>query len=154
MLKDIIELNKSRFGSYEKLADKLDITPNIISDWKAGRRKPNTFQIMQMADFIGYEPYQVLCLVMEELDDEHKEIWRKWRPYGDSNPGYRRERAMHHIALIFVKFCKFNLMWVTLLKHRVNFLVLDARIFALCEYPNDRVKLTHDRAERLVSPKN
>ena len=77
-----------------------------------------------------------------------------WCPYGDSNPGYRRERAMSHIVFIFVKFCNFIPELVTLLKHHVNFLELDARIFALCEYPNDRAKLTHDREERLVSPKN
>ncbi len=94
MLKDIIELNKVRFGSYEKLAWELGLTPNIVSDWKAGRRKPTATQIMQMADFIGYEPLHVLCIVMAELDTEHKTLWEKWRPYGDSNPGYRRERAM------------------------------------------------------------
>ena len=94
MLKDIIEMNKLRFGSYEKLAEKLDIDPTVICHWKAGRRKPTTTQIMQMADFIGYEPLHVLCIVMAELDTEHKTLWEKWRPYGDSNPGYRRERAM------------------------------------------------------------
>ena len=52
MLKDIIELNKVRFGSYEKLAERLDIDPTVICNWKAGRRKPNHLQIMQMADFV------------------------------------------------------------------------------------------------------
>ena len=94
MLKDLIELNKVRFGSYEKLAERLDIDPTVICNWKAGRRKPTTTQIMKMADFIGYEPLHVLCIVMAELDTEHKTLWEKWRPYGDSNPGYRRERAM------------------------------------------------------------
>ena len=68
MLKDIIELNKARFGSYEKLAERLDIDPTVICHWKAGRRKPNHLQIMQMADFIGYDKFHVLCLVMEEID--------------------------------------------------------------------------------------
>ena len=154
MLLDIIELCKSRLGSYEKLAEKLDLDPTVISHWKTGKRKPNHVHIMQMADLIGFEPYHVLCLVMEEIDTKNAELWKKWRPYGDSNPGYRRERAMSHIVFIFVKFCNFIPELVTLLKHHVNFLELDARIFALCEYPNDRAKLTHDREERLVSPKN
>ena len=94
MLKDLIELNKVRFGSYEKLAMKLGVSPSNVSDWKAGRRKPNHLHVMQMADFIGYNPLHVLCIVMEDIDEEHKELWQKWRPYGDSNPGYRRERAM------------------------------------------------------------
>lgn len=31
---------------------------------------------------------------MQELDKENAALWKKWRPYGDSNPGYRRERAV------------------------------------------------------------
>ncbi len=72
-----------------------------------------------------------------------------WRPYGDSNPGYRRERAMSHLSFIFVKFCNLCLMLVTLLGHRVSFQVLDARTFALCEYQNVRVKLIHGKGEHL-----
>ena len=94
MLKEIIELCIARFGNYEKLADKLDVSPQLVSDWKHKSKKPNAVQVMQMADFIGYDRYHVLCLVMEEIDTKNAELWRSWRPYGDSNPGYRRERAM------------------------------------------------------------
>ena len=94
MLKDIIELCKVRFGTYEKLAWELDVSPTLISDWKHKRKKPNALQVMQMADFVGYDKFHVLCLVMEEIDSKNADLWKNWRPYGDSNPGYRRERAM------------------------------------------------------------
>ena len=94
MLKELIEAGKERFGSYEKLACRLDVLPPVISDWKAGRKKPNTIQVMQMAEFVGFDQLQTLCLVMQEIDMKNAELWKKWRPYGDSNPGYRRERAM------------------------------------------------------------
>ena len=94
MLNDLIEMCKERLGSYEKLPWKLEIAPTVISDWKAKRREPNAFQVMQMAEIVGFDKYQTLCLVMEEIDTRNAELWKKWRPYGDSNPGYRRERAM------------------------------------------------------------
>ncbi len=54
-----------------------------------------------------------------------------WRPYGDSNPGYRRERAMSHLSyftmIIFVKFCKFIGESGVFLGHRVNVQVLNVR---------------------------
>ena len=94
MLKELIESGKERLGTYEKLAWALEVSPTLISDWKGKRKKPNAIQIMQMAEIVGFDKYQTLCLVMEEIDIKNAELWRKWRPYGDSNPGYRRERAM------------------------------------------------------------
>ena len=94
MLKDLIELCKVKFRSYNNLAKKLGVSPSYISEWKSGVRNPTPAQIVQMAEFIGYEPVQVLFYVMEEIDSKNADLWKKWRPYGDSNPGYRRERAM------------------------------------------------------------
>ncbi len=94
MLKELIESGKERLGTYEKLAWALEVSPTLISDWKGKRKKPNAIQIMQMAEIVGFDKYQTLCLVMEEVDTKNAELWKKWRPYGDSNPGYRRERAM------------------------------------------------------------
>ena len=94
MLDDLIEACKIRFGSYEKLSDRLDIDATVISHWRSRNRKPNTVQIMQMAEYVGFDQFQTLCLVMEEIDKTNAELWKNWRPYGDSNPGYRRERAM------------------------------------------------------------
>lgn len=154
MLIDIIELNKKRFGSYEKLAERLDIDPTVICHWKAGRRKPTKTQVMQMADFIGFEPLQVLCLVMEELDNEHKDLWRKWRPYGDSNPGYRRERGLAHFHFIFVNFCNLALIVAARLNIRVNFQVLNVRNAGLFSHLNVLKVVKHDKAECLVLSKN
>ncbi len=94
MLKEIIEKGKERFGTYERLGEQLDVSAQLVSDWKHKRKKPNAVQVMQMADLVGFDKYQTLCLVMEEIDTKNAELWEKWRPYGDSNPGYRRERAM------------------------------------------------------------
>ena len=150
MLKDIIELCKVRFGSYEKLAERLDIDPTVISHWKTGKRKPNQLQIMQMADFIGYDKFHVLCLVMEEVDKKNADLWRNWRPYGDSNPGYRRERATFQSAKFVQYFCKVMLTWAGVLARGANFQVLNASIFALCEYRNDPTELKHGKAVHLA----
>lgn len=53
-----------------------------------------------------------------------------WRPYGDSNPGYRRERAMselsYFMAKFIVKFCNFIVKQVSVSKHHVNVQELNA----------------------------
>ncbi len=77
-----------------------------------------------------------------------------WRPYGDSNPGYRRERATLQSSIFYHVFCKVMLMWVGILKRGVNFQVLNVSIVALFEYQNDLTVLKHDKAEHLVSLKN
>jgi hypothetical protein len=150
MLKDIIEMCKMRFGSYEKMAEKMDIDPTVICHWKAGRRKPNTIQIMQMAEFVGFDKYQTLCLVMEEIDETNAEIWKNWRPYGDSNPGYRRKRGTPRSLICFVKFCNLVLIVARHLSNRVNFQVLDVHIVVLCVYLNAPVVARRDKSERPV----
>ena len=79
---------------------------------------------------------------------------RMWRPYGDSNPGYRRERASDRACFYIVTICKFTLMLANILRHRVNFRVLNVHIVGLFEYQNDQAKLKRDRSERLVLSKN
>ena len=154
MLKDLIELCKVKFRSYNNLAKKLGVSPSYISEWKSGVRNPTPAQIVQMAEFIGYEPVQVLFYVMEEIDSKNADLWKKWRPYGDSNPGYRRERATFHWRFFKHVFCKVMLKWVGILRHDANFQELNVNIFALFEYPNDPTALRHDRGERLVSQEN
>lgn len=127
MLRELIERCKERLGTYEKLSWALEVTPSNISDWKAGRKKPNTIQVMQMAEIVGFDKYQTLCIVMEEIDTKNAELWRKWRPYGDSNPGYRRERASILFVKIIVNICKFIPKTVNILRPHVNFQMLNER---------------------------
>ena len=127
MLRELIERCKERLGTYEKLSWALEVTPSNISDWKAGRKKPNTIQVMQMAEIVGFDKYQTLCLVMEEIDTKNAELWRKWRPYGDSHPGYRREKARKFFIKFMVIIFKFIPKKVNILRPHVNFQVLNER---------------------------
>lgn len=127
MLNDLIEACKDRLGSYEKLAWELELDPTVISNWKSGRRKPNTIQVMQMAEITGVDKMQTLCSVMAEIDSKNQDLWNKWRPYGDSNPGYRRERASIFFIKLIVNICKFIPKKVNILRPHVNFQVLNER---------------------------
>ncbi len=93
-LYELIDKAKRKSGSNIKVAEIMDINPQRLSDWKHGRRKPEAGEIMQLAVIAELNPAETLFQIMEKLDTEHAELWRIWRPYGDSNPGYRRERAM------------------------------------------------------------
>ena len=77
-------------------------------------------------------------------------LFRIWRPYGDSNPGYRRERATALSLIYFVKFCNFVLIVARHLSNRVNFQVLDVHIVVLCVYLNAPVVARRDKSERPV----
>ena len=86
MLKDLIEIGRYKLGSYEKLALKLGIRPSIISEWKAGNRKPDPFKICYMAEIAGLNPLDTLAKVQAEIDSERSSYWLNWCARRDSNP--------------------------------------------------------------------
>lgn len=93
-VKRLIELARLEEGSYKKVAEKMEISNTRISEWKNGKFRPEAKTILQLAEIAGLNPAETLFEVMQELDKENAHLWKKWRPYGDSNPGYRRERAV------------------------------------------------------------
>ena len=91
----LIDEARLELGSYTAIAEKLRVTKSKITDIRKDRYKPTPAEILQIAEMAKKEnPVSTLFEVMAELDSENAEIWNKWRPHGDSNPGYRRERAM------------------------------------------------------------
>ena len=99
MISQLIDMAVQKAGSQQKLADKLGIKyQNRFGDYKAGRRVPDDTLIGELADFVGLDPIETILACKLETDKEKATLWQewlnKWRPHGDSNPGYRRERAM------------------------------------------------------------
>ncbi len=97
MNKDLIDLiDRARWkaGSYKAVAERMGISPTRLSDIKSGNKSASPLVICQLADIAELNVPETLFKIMEKLDTDNAELWRIWRPYGDSNPGYRRERAM------------------------------------------------------------
>ena len=65
---------------------------NMPADDFDGQGRGNFYQ-HSMADKMKMDPEQLGCRIhkQHQLSPEGKKVWR---PHGDSNPGYRRERAM------------------------------------------------------------
>ena len=90
----LIDEARLETGSYKAIAEKLGVSKTKISEWKSGKYTPSAIEIMQLADIAQKNPAKTFFDVMSELDSDNAELWNKWYPVGDSNPCYRRERAV------------------------------------------------------------
>ncbi len=97
MLANIIEKAETKAGSQRLLSQKFKIDYRRLCDYKAGRRIPDDSLIGELAAYVGLDPLETIVSCKLETDKEKATLWQewlnKWRPHGDSNPGYRRERA-------------------------------------------------------------
>lgn len=151
---DLIDRARWKEGSYKAVAEKMGITAGRLSDFKHGNRTPSTLNICQLADIAGLDVAETLFKILEKLDTEHAELYRIWRPYGDSNPGYRRERASALSLFFIVKFCNLALMMAKHLSIRVGFQVLNVHSVVLCVCLNAPIIAKRDKSGHLALSKS
>ena len=85
MIRELIEKAKDVCGSYENLAKRIGVLPPIISYWKSGKRKPDSFNICYLAEIAGLNPLDTLAKVQAEMDKDNSSYWNKWCAQRDSN---------------------------------------------------------------------
>ena len=100
-LQKIFDEATQKAGSQAKLGQMLGIPQTRVSEfrnYKGTGRKPSDAMIGQLAEYIGMNPIDAILLCKMETDKEKATLWQewlnKWHPIGDSNPCYRRERAV------------------------------------------------------------
>ena len=98
MILQLIEKAEKKAGTQQNLAKLMNIRYHRFGDYKAGRRTPDDELIGKLAEYVGLNPIETILECKLDLENEKATLWKewlnKWRPHGDSNPGYRRERAM------------------------------------------------------------
>ena len=102
MLKELFDMATKKAGNQERLGEILGLPQSRVSafrNYKGKGKKPSDALIGELAEYVGLNPIEVILLCKEETDKEKASLWLnwlskyEWRPHGDSNPGYRRERA-------------------------------------------------------------
>jgi transcriptional regulator with XRE-family HTH domain len=90
LINEIIAKASEIKGGKQKIAEEINIHPARISDWLAGRRKPEAAEIAILAEMAGMPILETIASVEEELNDKYKDIWKRavteWRAQRDSNP--------------------------------------------------------------------
>lgn len=74
---ELIERAKDATGSQLAVAEKIGRPHSRISDWKAGRRKPDAADIMLLAEVAGVPVFETLAEVEMELDTERSSVWQR-----------------------------------------------------------------------------
>ena len=101
MLAKLFDMATEKAGNQTALGKMLGLPQTRISEfrnYKGTGRKPSDTLIGELAEYVGLDPIETIIACKVDTDKEKATQWNewlnKWRPHGDSNPGYRRERAM------------------------------------------------------------
>lgn len=89
-VKELIELAAQKVGEQKMLAGGLGMHHGRLTDWKAGRRRPEAAEIAYLADIAGLPILETVAEIEAQLSERHSNVWLKaledWRARRDSNP--------------------------------------------------------------------
>ena len=101
MINELFKEAIKKAGNQTTLGEKLGIPQQHIShykNYKGKGRKPSDIMIGEVAEYVGWNPIDTILACKLETEKEKATQWsewlNKWHPVGDSNPCYRRERAV------------------------------------------------------------
>lgn len=76
-LTELIDAAKTKVGTLGQLAEKLDISPSRISDWKKGSYKPSATVIALLAEIAELPVLETLAEVEAQLHPEVSAVWQR-----------------------------------------------------------------------------
>lgn len=75
---ELIDLAKKTSGiSLGQMATELEVHQNRISEWKAGKRKPDAAEIAYFAEKAGLDVAMTLMEVQKTLEPRFSEMWER-----------------------------------------------------------------------------
>ena len=89
-ISELVQAAQKAVGSNEPIAEGMGVHINRLSDWKAGRRRPEASEIAYLAEIAGYPVLETVAEIESQLSGKHSNVWLKaledWRARRDSNP--------------------------------------------------------------------
>ncbi len=75
-LAELIDLAVTNKGSRRVVAEGLNQDPQRLTDWKAGRRKPDANEIAYLAECAGAPVLETVAEIEAQLDTRYAKIWK------------------------------------------------------------------------------
>ena len=75
-LQELIDLAVTAKGTRREVATGLHQSPQRLTDWKAGTRKPDAHEIAYLAQCAGLPVLQTVAEIESQLDNRYSSIWR------------------------------------------------------------------------------
>lgn len=76
-LQELIELAVEKLGSRQAVADGLHQDKQRLTDWKAGRRKPDAHEVAYLAKVAGLPVLATVAEIESQLDERYASVWRE-----------------------------------------------------------------------------
>jgi transcriptional regulator with XRE-family HTH domain len=73
---ELIDAAKRKKGSMSAVAEGLQMNQTRLSDWRAGRRKPDANEIAYLADSAGLPVFETVGMIQMQLDNRFSTIWQ------------------------------------------------------------------------------
>ncbi len=89
-IRELVEAAQKAVGGYKPLEEGLGMKYTRLSDWKAGRRRPEAAEIAYLAEIAGFPVLETVAEIEAQLSERHAGVWQRavkeWRARRDSNP--------------------------------------------------------------------